>query len=592
MSRSLPRTLAALAVAALASGCGGGGGGGNDDATATAGVTENPGPTEGSAGTDGSDPTEGGGDTSDDPTEGGQPVSCEDGPQPGPTPRLVRLTHHQYDLTVADLLKLNLDPLPSAEFLADPAVAGFDNNAEQMVVKDRLGRDYRRAAERLAGEAVAPAALAALLPCQPEGDGSQCAAQFVTEFGRRAFRRPLTAGEQTTYSGLFTAGQGLYPEGTPFEQGIRFIIEAILQSPHFLYRVELSDSVDSDQVIPLGGYELASRLSYLLWGSMPDDVLLAAAEAGELGTPAGIEAQARRLLDSPKAEAPVADFHRQWLELDKVDNLQKNSDLYPEFNKGLAGAMREETQRFVRHVVFELEGDYAALLTAPVTFVNAELAALYGLQGQFGADFTEAALDPQKRAGILTQPSFLATHAYQSMSSPIFRGAFVQKQILCTPPPPPPGGIDPNLPPPGDDIVTTRDQVEAHTQQDPYCAGCHKGIINPPGFAFEHYDALGKWRDLDNGAPVDASGEAVSGAWLFSFTDAVDMVGQIGESANGTRCYLTNWFRYGYGRDVSPIDRCTIDALDAELAASGYNIKELLVSLTLTRTFRFRAVEE
>nr|WP_276600774.1 MULTISPECIES: DUF1592 domain-containing protein [unclassified Nannocystis] len=507
-------------------------------------------------------------------------------------PRLVRLTHSQYDLTVADLLKLNLDPRPSAEFLADPAVAGFDNNAQQMVVKDRLGRDYRRAAERLAGEATKPDALAVLLPCQPEGDGSQCAAQFVAEFGRRAFRRPLTPTEQTTYSGLFSQGAGLYPEGTPFEQGIRFIVEAMLQSGHFLYRVELSDSVDSGKVIPLAGYELASRLSYLLWGSMPDDTLLAAAEAGELDTAEGVEAQARRLLDSPKAEAPVADFHRQWLELDKVDNLQKNTDLYPEFNKALAHAMREETQRFVRHVVFELEGDYAALLTAPVTFVNAELAALYGLQGQFGAEFTEAALDPQKRAGILTQPSFLATHAYQSMSSPIFRGAFVQKQILCTPPPPPPGGIDPNLPPLGDDIVTTRDQVEAHTQQDPYCAGCHKGIINPPGFAFEHYDALGKWRDLDNGAPVDASGEAVSGAWLLSFTDAVDMVGQIGESANGTRCYLTNWFRYGYGRDVAPIDRCTIDALDAELAASGYNIKELLVSLTLTRTFRFRAVEE
>jgi hypothetical protein len=258
----------------------------------------------------------------------------------------------------------------------------------------------------------------------------------------------------------------------------------------------------------------------------------------------------------------------------------------------LADAMREETQRFVRHVVFELEGDYAALLTAPVSFVNAELAALYGLGDGFGPDFTEAPLDPARRAGLLTQPSFLASHAYQSASSPIHRGAFVQKQILCTPPPPPPGGIDPNLPPLGDDIVTTRDQVEAHTEQDPYCAGCHKSIVNPPGFAFEHYDALGKWRDLDNGAPVDASGNGNSGSWAFSFTDAVDLVGQIAESENGSRCYLMNWFRYGYGRDIAPVDMCTIDALDEQLAASDYNIKELLVALTLTRTFRFRAVEE
>lgn len=580
MLTTAQRALSVL-TCALVVGCPGGGGSHDD-----AGDTEATSTTAGTAPTGGEEET----DTAD-PTEG-EPVSCEDGSLPGPTPRLVRLSHRQYDNTVRDLLQLGPDAEPSSQFLADPPVQGFDNNASALVVKDRLGRDYRRAAEALAEQAAAPAKLATLLPCQPEGDGTACADQFVQQFGRRAFRRPLTASEITAYDALYVQGAGLYDAGSAFEQGVRFVIEAMLQSPHFLYRIELSDSVEGENKIPLTGYEVATRLSFFLWNSGPDEDLLAAAEKGALSTPEGIEAEARRLLADGRAEDPVADFHYQWLELRKLTNLQKSPDVFPNYTPAMAPAMAEETQRFIRQVIFELDGDYAALMTAPFTFVNQDLAAIYGLQG-VGAEFQEVTLDPLQRGGILTQPSFLSTHAFPHLSSPIHRGAFFQSQILCNPPPPPPGDADLNLPPVEGEIKTTRQQVEAHTQSQDYCSGCHKTLVNPPGFAFEHYDALGQWRDLENEVPIDAASE-FHGAYgtHFVFTDAVDLLGQVVESEEGPRCYLTQWFRYGFARKEQAIDRCTLDELHTALQGEGYNIQELLVAMTKTTAFRYRSVEE
>lgn len=554
--------------------------------------------TEGSDGTASDDGTQGdtptGGDEgeTDDPTGDGPAVSCEDGPQPGTTPRLVRLSHRQYDNTVKDLLELAPDAEPASEFLTDPPVQGFDNNATALVVKDRLGRDYRRAAESLAEQVTAPDRLATLLPCTPEGDGSACAGQFIAQFGRRAFRRPLTASETASYNGFYAQGAGLYETGTSFEQGVRFVIEAMLQSPHFLYRIELSDSVESGIKIPLTGGEVATRLSYMLWNSGPDDALLDAAEAGDLATPAGIEVQARRLLADPRSKDPVADFHAQWLDLRKLTNLQKNTDVFPNYTPAMAPAMAEETQRFIEHVIFELDGDYAALMSAPVSFVNADLAAIYGLQG-LGPEFVEVDLDPLQRGGILTQPSMLATHAFPHLSSPIHRGAFMQRQILCNPPPPPPGDADFNLPPVEGEIKTTRQQVEAHTESKDYCASCHKSFVNPPGFAFEHYDALGQWRSEENMVPIDSASQFTGRYGTeFVFTDAIDMIDQIVASEEGPRCYLTQWFRYGFARGEQPIDKCTLDELHETLVGEGYNIQELLVAMTKTTAFRYRAVEE
>ncbi|WP_437481905.1 DUF1592 domain-containing protein [Sorangium sp. So ce1014] len=523
----------------------------------------------------------------DDP---GAEVQCAPGvTAPGPTPRLTRLTHAQYDNTIRDLF--GKDMKASALFLADPAFEGFDNNAKGLLVSDRLARDYRRAAEAIAADAVADqAVLGKVLPCAPEGDGAACARQLIQALGKRVYRRPLSAEQEAAYVAAYARGEGLFESGTPFEQGIRHVIEAMLQSPHFLYRVELSEALDSEQIIPLDGHEVATRLSYLLWNSLPDDALLAAAADGALGTPAGIEAEARRMLADSKAVSALADFHRQWLHMSRYADLSKDPALYEGFDESVSSAMLAETQEFIRHVILEMEGDYRTLMTSSVGFVNDKLAPIYGVEGSFTGELVETPLDPAVRAGLLTQAGFLSSHAFFDKSSPIHRGVFIQRQILCADLRDPPPNIDTELPPLQGEIRTTRDQVEAHTSPAS-CSSCHD-MINPPGFAFEHFDAVGRHRADEGGEPIDATGTMTVGETEMRFDGAIDFVTQLAESPVAQRCYLTNWYRYGNARQLSREDACTIDELDARLGASGYNIKELLVALTQTKTFRYRAVEE
>lgn len=531
------------------------------------------------------------------PGEGGQgeptgpdtQALCAAGELPGPHPRLVRLTHSQYDNTVRVLLGL-ADVTPSDNFIGDPAFSGFTNNAASLLVSERLARDYRRAAESLAELAVAPGPLAALLPCDAAAGDEACARTFIEAFGRRAYRRPLSTEDVDAYLALFQRGQALFSSGTPFEQGIRHVIEAFLQSPHFLYRVELSQELDSDYLIPLDGYEIASRLSYLLWNGTPDDELLDAAASGELTTDAGIEAQARRLLDDARATGPVDDFHEQWLDLARYDNVAKDAELYPDFSPAVASSMKEETRRFIRHVILELEGSHADLLTSTTTFVNADLAPIYGLEGSFGPDFTQVELAPSQRSGLLTQSGFLASHAYTTSSSPIHRGVFVQRKILCTPIPDPPGDIDTELPPLSESIKTTKQQVEVHTSPDA-CVGCHS-LINAPGYALESFDAVGAWRTEDNGEPIDPTGTFPLDGADVAVDGPIDLIQRLAESEAAKACYLREWYRYGFAREETEADKCTMDFLNEQLAESGYDVKEMLVQFTLTRTFRYRIEEE
>ncbi|WP_437795929.1 DUF1592 domain-containing protein [Sorangium sp. So ce693] len=570
MNRSTPRMLlAAIALfsAAACSGTSGDGGSDPGDGPGTsAGTGPGPGP--------GTDPG----------------AQCEPGvTAPGPTPRLTRLTHAQYDNSIRDLF--GKDMKASAAFLADPAFEGFNNNAKGLLVSDRLARDYRRAAETIAADAVVDqAVLGKILPCAPEGDGAACARQFIRELGKRVYRRPLSAEQEEAYVAAYARGNGLFDAGTPFEQGVRHVIEAMLQSPHFLYRIELSEELDGAGIIPLDAYEVATRLSYLLWNSLPDDALLEAAEGGALGTPEGIEVEARRMLDDPKATSALDDFHAQWLHMSRYADLSKDPALYEDFDASVSSAMVGETKQFIRHVVLEMEGDFRTLMTSPVGFVNDKLAPIYGVEGSFTSELVETPLDPAERAGLLTQAGFLSSHAFFNKSSPIHRGVFIQRQILCTDLPDPPANINTTLPPIQGEIKTTRDQVEVHTSPDA-CNKCH-GVINPPGFALEHFDAVGRYRADEDGETIDATGTIAVGDGEISFDGAVDLATQLAESPVAQRCYLTNWYRYGNARQLSREDACTIADLDAKLGASGYNIKELLVALTQTKTFRYRAVEE
>jgi len=533
-----------------------------------------------------SDP-DGGSEQGSDGSGGDEPpdAACGEGEGiPAPLPNLVRLTHRQYDNTVRDLL--GIDSSPSSVFLPDVAPGGFDNDAATLSVGDRLARDYRRAAEDLAGQVVGdPELLAELVPCDVATADAGCASAFIEDFGARAFRRALRAEERDTYAALWSAGNGLYPEGSAFQQGVRLVLEAMLQSPHFVYRVELSSPQAGEEMVPLDGFEIATRLSYLLWNSAPDEELLAAAEDGVLDDADGIAEQARRMLDDDRSRDPVADFHAQWLHVRKYLDVAKDPTLFPTWSPELGDAMQQESRLFIERVVFELAGGYRDLLTTPTSVVDDRLAAIYGVAAP-AEGFAAVDLDPKQRAGILTQIGFLASGAYTDMTSPIHRGVFVQRQLLCTPLPDPPPDIDPNLPPLEGDIHTTRDAVEAHTAPE-QCSACHS-LINAPGFALEGYDAIGRVRTDDNGWPIDAAVTLKIDGADATVDGGVALAHAIADSEQGQRCYVTQWFRYANMRGETPDDQCTIDGLLAALADEGTPVQELMIALTQTNTFRHR----
>ncbi len=516
---------------------------------------------------------------------GGKKV-CNKLAQPGT--ELVRLTHAQYDNTVRDLLGLTLSP--SAAFQKDPTFQGFNNNAVGLNITDRLGRDYRRSAEDLGLQVVmSAAARAKVVPCAVSND--DCAKSFIASFGRSAFRRPLTQAEKDTFFLQFKKADSVLDGTDPFNKGVQLVVETMLQMPQFLYRVELAESPVANGVVPLTSFEVATRLSYMLWNTTPDGVLLDLAEAGKLATAPEVKAQAAKMLEDPRALKIVDDFHHQWLELDKYNNLSRDPTLFPNFSPALSTMMQQETLRFVSHVVFEQKAPFGTLFTAPYTFVNRELAALYKLAGSYTtAAYTRVDLDPSQRAGLLTQTGFLASHAYMRIDSPIHRGVFMIRKVLCLPLADPPGNADLNLPPIMGDIKTTRQQVTVHTSP-PACFGCH-ARINAMGFAFQNYDAVGQYRTMDNGVAIDASGTISLGGKNHTFSNAIDFAKIVAQSDEARSCYARNWMRYAYQRADGAEDGCDIDAMTTKLAKADYPVKEMIGDLTQNSSFRYRSAQE
>ena len=516
------------------------------------------------------------------------PASCQPGTPPATT-RLARLTHKQYDNTIAALTGLPLHP--AEDFLADQRQAGFDRGTD-LQVGDVLARAYRDAAESVAEAVVSDqAAYARVLGCAPTAADS-CARSFIGSFGKRAFRRPLTAAEQTTYLTLFQQGPQLVDTGDDFQRGVRVVLEAMLQSPKFLYRTELSETPAAG-AIALNSYEIASRISYMLVSAPPDPTLMQAADADQLRDPNLVAAQANRLLSSGMgAHETVRDFHHQWLELDIYpQKLTKDPVRFPSVSPALAGALEQEVEMFVDAVSFTLKRGFPSLMTAPFTFVNRTTAAIYGVTGQFSDETLQRVeLNPAERARLLTQVGFLASHAFSTVSSPIHRGVFVQRRLLCNPIPPPPPMV-PALPTvDGAAIRTTRQQVDQHTAPTA-CSGCHHALINPVGFGLEHFDAVGAFRSQENNVPIDASGTLAGTDSNTAFTDGVGLARAIAEAPEARVCYAKNWFRYTLGRAETQADACTISQLADKLQNDEYTALDLLTDITRSNTFMYRAAE-
>lgn len=524
-------------------------------------------------GADGADPAGGtdsnGTDSGDDADDLPPAAQCE-APDVGETP-LRRLTRAQYDNTIRDLLGLDLGL--AAGFVSDEKVGTFDSNAIASVTELSV-EQYMDAAEQLAAEAVTD--LSALLPCDPAVIGEdECAAQFVDTFGRRAYRRPLTAEQHADAMALYH--HGLDQGG--FADGIRVVVQGLLQSPFFLYHVEQAPAGSEGEVLTLSPYELASRLSYFLWESMPDDELLAAAAEGELSTPEQLQAQAERMIGDPRAADSIRHFHLQWLELESLDQLDKDPELFPEFSPQLATSMEEEIGRFAEHVILEGDGSLRTLMTADFTFADESLAELYGVAHP-GGGFARIQLPPDERSGLLTLAGVMATHAHHNQTSPVLRGVMVRENFLCQIPPPPPDNVDDN--PPGlDPTLPTKERYEQH-RSDPECAGCHN-LIDPLGFGFEHFDATGRFRTMDGQNPVDASGEVVGAEDADGPYDGHrELTERLASSEYARGCVSRQWFRYALGRLETSADECTLDEIYARFASSDFDIRELMVAIAVS----------
>ena len=440
------------------------------------------------------------------------------------------------------------------------------------------------AAETLTRNAVAH--LATLLPCAtPPAVAAEaaCLNQFVTTFAPRIYRRPLAAAETAHLMALYQTARSTLALG--FNDAIGLLIEASLQSPGFLYHWELDPgpALRDGSAVKLGNYELANRLSYFIWGTMPDATLLGAAAAGQLGDVADVETQIRRMVKDAKTSGMLADFFSDWLDTDNLASMPKDLGIYPMFNDALTTAMSSELQSFVNAIVMNGTGRFSELLTGTNSYANQALATLYGVSGITGSALKPVMLNATQRAGILTTAAFLATTGDAAESNPPRRGKAIYTKLLCGVMPPPPA----NVPPPAAASTggTLRQRMEAHDMNA--CAtSCH-GIIEPLGFAFEEFGGIGEFRTVDNAAPVNSTGTVQLDGQPHPYAGGPDLARLLAASPTVQTCFTTQWLRYAFGRAETPADQASLNAAATALASTG-DIRELIVTLAKSRTFTYR----
>jgi len=500
----------------------------------------------------------------------------------GWTTRYPRLSHAQWENTMRDLLMLDAMPGLTSTFALDPDSSRFDTfNAR--TVSANLWNDYQRGAEALAAEVARdPAKLAKIM--SPGAMGN--AQAFVTEFGARAFRRPLTDAEVTAHTELFNSAATLFTGGDAFANGVELVLRSMLQSPHFLYRVESSTQAQ-DKKIWLSGYEVASRLSYGLWNTMPSAELFAAAQSGALTTVDGVKMWTATMLKDARAKGSLVGFHDQLFNVVNYGTIAKNENLFPDFTEDLAPVLRDEARMFFEEIAVTRGASVAGLLTSPVTFVTDRTAEFYGLNASYGSTLTKVDLDPTKRAGILTHIGFLSKYGSQSQSDPILRGVHISLDVICSALPAPPNDIPPL--PALQDGQTNRERVAMSTGMQP-CAACHETFINPLGFALENYDAIGQWRDTDNGQPVNAASTFMLDGAAVSFNGPVELSQALAKSPSVHRCYSQHWLEYVMGRKPAVEENGVLDTVAAS-SLTADTIANLLSSITALETFRARPEE-
>jgi hypothetical protein len=485
-----------------------------------------------------------------------------------------RLTHSQYNHTVQDLLAE--ETRPADQFPKEDFVHGFTNQVEGQSVSPLLTEAYAKAAERLARNAFRGGDTRNLVPCQPTSPG--CRTIFIKTFGKRAFRRPLQEEEISRY-------QNLFDRENDFLKGAQLVMEAMLQSTHFLFH------------LAPGPYGVASRLSYFLWDTMPDDELLRAADRSELNTEAGIDRQVRRMLQDPRARNALDEFLAQWMRFDRLKNAIRDRRLFPQFTAELVSSMTEETRRLFQSLVWQ-DGDFREYFTARYAYLSPELAKLYGLAAP-REPWDRIEFDPpSQRAGVLGQATFLALTSKPAETSPTERGLFVREHFLCQIVPPPPPGVNTTLPPVTDEKpMTTRERLQIHLSNQS-CAGCHS-LVDPVGFGFEKFDAIGKYREkqvvtiyptydemttkrktkpTEYELAIEAAG-SVRGLKEPDFRSPRELGEILAKEPTCHRCVVKMLFRWAHGRLEEAEDQAIIDQALERFQKSGFRFKELILAI-------------
>jgi hypothetical protein len=438
-------------------------------------------------------------------------------------------------------------------------------------------------AEKMAATATASDKLGMLAPCATQAKDAAsetaCAKTIAETFTPKAWRRALAPGEADGLVALFTDIR----VGNDFPTSVAAMLEAIFQSPEFLYRPEFGVSVAgrTDVKQPTGD-EMASRLSFLFWASMPDDALRASAAAGELSNPTGIRTQAQRLLADPKARDVVRFFFDKLLPIESLAQLERDKVTFPAFSGKVGSLLRTETQTFLENEIFGGPGTWPGVFTAKYTYVNQELATFYGIPGVTGESFQKVMLDPNThRGGLLTQAGVLAGPIHTNQANPVVRGSFVVQKLMCQIIPKPTGEIAAKVTPPDPNSAATARQRFTTHSTDPVCRACHVNM-DPVGFSLENFDPVGQWRDQEKGETIDASGDAPI---LGKFNGALELEAQLASSEQVQKCFASQWMNFGYGRTLSEAEACGVESVLNKFKESNYNIQELLLALTQSDAF-------
>ncbi len=465
----------------------------------------------------------------------------------------------------------------------DAAINGLTAiGASQLAVSTAIGLVYERNAFLGAQAALANAPQKAkLIPCTPtKANDTACFSQVLDTVGKRLFRRPLSTLERATW--LKVAGDAATAYGT-FDGGVEFLLAGLLQSPNFLYRAEQGvPNLARPGEVKLTGYELATRLSYFISGSTPSDELLAAAEAGELDAPEGVKAHAVKALKSEGASGASTDFFSEFLSQDGLSSMAKDPISFPNYRPVMAASMRDETRLFLQDTLFAKNLDLRTLFDADFTYVDVNLAPLYGLTPP-ASGFARVQLPSnQPRAGLLTQTAFLALMAHPSSTSPTHRGKFVRERLLCETVSAPPDNVSTTIPAENPTMPRTLRQKLSDHFTNPGCRGCH-ALMDPIGFGFENFDSIGTYRATEQNLPIDASGTLDGKA----FTDARGLGQALKSDPRVMKCLTRTLFRHAAGHVDLASEARPLAALHEAFARSGFKYQDLLVELVASDAFRF-----